>query len=172
MSDPNDNEVISTPDNDASVTIPGLRILVAVDEDEASRVALRFTERLAGWAEDVTVLNVAGTLMPFLSDPMGGYVILPPDPISIDRIDAEAERVVEVASDELSTSVSADPLVEYGDPGERICAVARERDVDLVIVGSHDKGAFARFLHGSVSDYVLRHSPCPVLVVRHHPDAD
>jgi len=57
-------------------------------------------------------------------------------------------------------------LVWEGDPGEAIVNAAEAEDVDLIVVGSHGRGPVERFLLGSVSDFVVRHAGCPVLVVR------
>jgi len=57
-------------------------------------------------------------------------------------------------------------LVWEGDPGEAIVNAAEAEGVDLIVVGSHGRGQVERFLLGSVSDYVVRHAGCPVLVVR------
>ncbi len=55
---------------------------------------------------------------------------------------------------------------EAGDAGAMICFVAEDVDADVVVIGSHGKGAFKRMLLGSVSHYVIHNAPCPVLVVR------
>ncbi|HLX34810.1 MAG TPA: universal stress protein [Candidatus Limnocylindrales bacterium] len=57
-------------------------------------------------------------------------------------------------------------LIWEGAPGEAIVDVARSEQVDMVVVGSHGRGAVGRFFIGSVSEHVVRHAPCPVLVVR------
>ena len=62
--------------------------------------------------------------------------------------------------------VSVGLLVWEGDPGESIVEVARAESPEMVIVGSRAKGVMGRFGIGSVSDHVVRHAPCPVLVVR------
>ncbi len=49
-------------------------------------------------------------------------------------------------------------------PGEAIVDVATSEAVDLVVVGSHGRGSMGRLLIGIVSDHVVRHAPCPVLV--------
>jgi nucleotide-binding universal stress UspA family protein len=50
--------------------------------------------------------------------------------------------------------------------GARICALAADEDVAVIVIGSHGHRAIVDVLLGSVGNYVLRHSPCPVLVVR------
>jgi len=57
-------------------------------------------------------------------------------------------------------------LVWQGDPGDMIVAAAEAEHADMVVVGSHGRGAVGRFLLGSVSEHVVRNAPCPVLVVR------
>ena len=51
-------------------------------------------------------------------------------------------------------------------PAQDILDVAKEEDVDLIVMSSHGHGGLARWTFGSVADKVLRHSPCPVLLVR------
>jgi nucleotide-binding universal stress UspA family protein len=58
-------------------------------------------------------------------------------------------------------------MIEGADAGRALCRLAAERGVDLLVVGGSDKGWFKRLVHGSVMEYAARHSPCPVLIVRH-----
>jgi nucleotide-binding universal stress UspA family protein len=145
-----------------------MKVLIAVDDDAPSRDALAFAERLVTERDEVLVLNVTSyaELVPFTGDPFGagiGAVAL--DPESLAELDDRAEQLVERTADEIGGKT--DVVVEHGSPGERICTTAGEHGIELIILGSHERGAFGRFLHGSVSDYVVHHSPCPVLVVRH-----
>jgi nucleotide-binding universal stress UspA family protein len=57
-------------------------------------------------------------------------------------------------------------LIWEGDPGESIVEAARSEHADLIVVGSHGRSGVGRALIGRVSDHVVRHAPCPVLVVR------
>jgi nucleotide-binding universal stress UspA family protein len=51
-----------------------------------------------------------------------------------------------------------------GGPGRRICEFAESSDVDLIVMGHRGISALNEFLVGSVSNYVLHHAPCSVLM--------
>ncbi|MDQ1380974.1 MAG: hypothetical protein QOJ71_1693, partial [Actinomycetota bacterium] len=68
------------------------------------------------------------------------------------------------------TSTAVDKRIEVGDVSGTICKVAADLNVDVIVVGSHGRGALERLLLGSVSDQVVRHAPCPVLVIRPTPE--
>jgi len=68
-----------------------------------------------------------------------------------------------------SVGVRVTFLVWDGEPGPSIVAAAASERADMVIVGSHGRGTVGRLVLGSVSEHVVRHAPCPVLVVRARP---
>ncbi|XP_028398365.1 uncharacterized protein LOC114521975 [Dendronephthya gigantea] len=53
----------------------------------------------------------------------------------------------------------------HSKPGEAICKYAKEQHVDLILMGTRGLGTIRRTILGSVSDYVLHHSDCPVSVI-------
>ena len=55
---------------------------------------------------------------------------------------------------------------EIGDAASTICSVAGEIGADVIILGSHGRTGMSRLFLGSTSEHVVRHAPCPVLVVR------
>ena len=57
-------------------------------------------------------------------------------------------------------------LVWEGNPGEAIVEASVAEGADLIVVGSRGRGTVGRFLIGSVSDHVVWHASCPVMVVR------
>ncbi len=57
-------------------------------------------------------------------------------------------------------------FVPVGRPASEVVKAAREWPADLIVIGSHGRGGVARVVLGSVADGVLRHAPCPVIVVR------
>lgn len=53
-----------------------------------------------------------------------------------------------------------------GDAASWILQEARDQDADLIVMASHGRSGLARFLLGSVTEKVMRHAHCPVMVVR------
>src|SRR5262249_57222373 len=56
-----------------------------------------------------------------------------------------------------------------GSPVIDICAFAKDHDVDLIITSTHGFTGLKHVLIGSIAEKVVRHAPCPVLVVPSHP---
>ena len=81
-----------------------------------------------------------------------------------EALQAEAQAGLERTARALGGDVQR--RVEYGDPAAEIVRVAADEGYDVVVVGSHGSGFVKRVLLGSVSQHVLHHAPCPVLVVR------
>ncbi len=142
-----------------------MNVLIAVDDDAESQAAIEFADRLVGPDDEVSVLHVERGIVPYIAGPFGGYVMMPQSQIVLDESHEESEALVERNAAAIS-SVDAKEIVDYGDPVERICAAATEHNIDLIVIGSHDRGAFGRFVHGSISDDVLRNAPCSVLVAK------
>ncbi|MBW3626486.1 MAG: universal stress protein, partial [Actinobacteria bacterium] len=83
-------------------------------------------------------------------------------------LEREGRDILERTADGLGGELPAGAQRElrYGDAGPAICEVAADVGADVVVVGSHGSGFVRRVLVGSVSQHVVHHSPCPVLVVR------
>lgn len=70
---------------------------------------------------------------------------------------------------ELPVNLPADRIrlhVEVGDASERIVKLAEHLESDLVVMGTHSRHGFSRWIIGSVCDAVLQRCPCPVLICR------
>jgi len=53
----------------------------------------------------------------------------------------------------------------FGNPGRLICDSAKTWNADVIVVGSHGRKGLGELLIGSVSNYVMHHAPCSVMVV-------
>ena len=110
------------------------------------------------------MINVASVPAPWtVATPLGAVWAIPR---------AEWEALIEQPDEpELTTAAKqaglerAEAIIDVGDPVERIVAAADEHDVDVIVVGSHDKGFLTRLFDPSVSEGVLRLAHRPVLVV-------
>ena len=104
---------------------------------------------------------VAGPVAP------GGTVPLPkPVAVSAQEPEELARRQLERARMSLaSRKVETEYLVELGDPAERLLEVADQRDADLIVVGSRERGFLERLLGRSVDEALARRSERDVLLV-------
>jgi nucleotide-binding universal stress UspA family protein len=142
------------------------RIVVGVDGSEHSAAALRFAIE-EGRLRGATVVAVhAWTFVP--SPPLGAPDLLAV-PVGDVVGDLDAERTAaERAFDGMLAAVDGGAEVEQrlveGEPAEALLSQAK--DADLVVVGSRGRGGVASALLGSVSNHVIQHATCPVVVVR------
>lgn len=65
----------------------------------------------------------------------------------------------------IAAGVKAEFTQKVGNPGRVICNLARTWGADLIVVGRRGRSGLNELLLGSVSNYVLHHAPCSVLVV-------
>ena len=147
-------------------TINAMReILVATDGSPAATAALEEALTLAAEAgTGVAVLTVWRALQ-------GDFgLAYPSTAVLADILDAErrhAEATLEAAASRAAEmDVEIVTRLATGDPAETICAYAVEIQAKLIAVGTRGHSSVASLLLGSVSNAVVRHAPCPVLVVR------
>lgn len=139
-------------------------ILVGVDGSKPSVQACHYAMDLATQTSaQVTFLFVIETPQVIPVGPLSGYVTTAPARSEEDVRKAEA-IVEQVAKEKPGLKITT--RVELGDPVDTICEVAKTMKADLVVVGARGHNAAQRFLLGSVSDRVVHHASCPVLVVR------
>lgn len=144
----------------------GMReILVGTDGSPAANAALE--EALALSLETGSGLAVI-TVWRALQGDFG--LAYPSTAVLADILDAErthAETTLSVAAGRAEEAgVPIITRLATGDPAETICAYAAEIGARLIAVGTRGHGTVASLLLGSVSQAVMRHAPCPVLVVR------
>jgi hypothetical protein len=82
--------------------------------------------------------------------------------------DDTAKKVASDAAAQLrSLGLRAEGVTLEGDPETAIADYARTWGADLIVVGSRDRSRVERLLLGSVSQSVVKHAPCSVLLVKH-----
>jgi nucleotide-binding universal stress UspA family protein len=78
----------------------------------------------------------------------------------------EAKRLTEKHQALTARGINVELVHRAGPPGEVVSEVAKERNAELIVIGTHGHTGLQRFLLGSVATAVLRHAPCDVLVCR------
>ncbi len=66
----------------------------------------------------------------------------------------------------IAANIKAEYIQNQGSPARTICQLARDRQVDLIVIGRRGRTGLSEILLGSVSNYVLHHAPCSVLTVQ------
>lgn len=78
---------------------------------------------------------------------------------------AGAELLARQQSRFAAVGIPCEPRLEFGSPRETICRIANNEGFDLVIVGRRGMGEIRDALFGAVSNHVLHHVRCPVLLI-------
>lgn len=147
-----------------------MKILLATDGTKQSDSAVHMLERFAlGDGDEIKIISVIDMAVPTSIDIYGGYL---PDTTELEKAAREnASRILDETAAKVraffegrNVTISTDVL--FGTPESRIVETAEEIRSDLVIVGSHGYSRWERLLLGSVSNSVVQHAPCSVLVVR------
>lgn len=141
-------------------------ILVATDFGEAAGAALTYGRTLARtFGAALHVLHIADDV--YMK--MGGDSFLAVLPDLQRDVEANASRRLDglLADHEAMPPRVKKIVVTSAATAMTIVQYAKDNNIDLIIVGTHGRGAVAHLLVGSVAERVVRTAPCPVLTVRH-----
>ncbi len=148
-----------------------MKILIATDGSEYSRAAVEKCCELFAKNEisSVRIISVAESPTPIAIDPYGASV----------ESYAEAQTKLGEQAKESATQAEqmiiekfedknlvVETAVVIGNPKELIVEEAQKWNADLIVLGSHGYGFWERMLLGSVSNAIVHHAPCSVLIVR------
>ena len=140
-----------------------MKILLPVDGSEPALEAVRFATRLArnGLRATFVLANV--------QEPTYLYeMVLAPDAEVLERVSGAAgTHSLEAAQGLLqSAGLTFERETASGDPGHTLMEVIERYQCDAVIMGARGMGALRQAFLGSVSQFVVHHSPVPVTIVR------
>ena len=141
-------------------------ILVPTDFSEPSVDALNYAKLLA------ERFNASIHLLHVVQDPLSqSWALetagtLPAD--LLNDLESFARRDLEKAMPDADRHTYHAKLVTVvGTPFSKIVDYAKNNGIDLIVIGTHGRGAIAHAILGSVAERVVRFAPCPVLTVRH-----
>lgn len=140
-------------------------ILVATDFSDASESALKYTKSLAkAFGATIHVLHVLEDLA---AHAWTTEVYVAALPGVHEEMEKQArERLDATLTAEEREAFKAQLTLRTGSAFVEIVRHAREIRADLLVMGTHGRGAIAHMLLGSVAERVVRKAPCPVLTVR------
>ena len=95
-----------------------------------------------------------------------GPETLPIGPAPEELMETASKQMEDFASLYVPKKLKVSREVISGRPFLEIIRIAREKQSDLIVIGTHGRGALKQVLLGSVAEKVVRKSPCPVLSVR------
>lgn len=141
------------------------RIAVPTDFSEFSNNALKYGCALSEkFDAELHLVHVLQDLVAMVPEP---GLAFPPPGDYIEQLNASCEEALEKLPDESwgfeGTVVRA---VRQGPTFVEVVRYAKEKDIDLIVMGTHGRSGLTHMLLGSVAERIVRKAPCPVLTVR------
>jgi len=143
------------------------RILLATDGSEEATLATRTAIDIAGKTGSELHIILVGLSVSYYVGMGPPEIVDVPGPAQ-EELNQEAQRLLNAQARwiEANGGTVAETHLRIGKPDEEIVSQAEELGAGLIVIGSRGLGGIRRALMGSVSDSVVRHAHCPVLVVR------
>ncbi len=136
---------------------PGKRVIVPIDFSDASSLAIETALELARNRDQIEVVSIVPSLNP---DDLADTGIVSDE----DRVNSCRNYMSRYLTDHGYGSLQT--YASVGDPGTKIVEHASDVCADLIVMPTHGRHGIARWVLGSTTERVLRHSETPVLVLR------
>jgi len=141
------------------------KILVPLDGSELAETALEHVVAIAKGRpiDKVILIRVLESLIIDVKDYIGAERVREAE----EKIEGNAKKYLDKTASKLKKDgIPVETrIVVNGQPAARILEVAKEEDVDLIIMSTHGRSGVPRWLFGSVAHRVLVHSSIPILLV-------
>ncbi len=149
-------------------------IIIATDGSDTAKEAASRGLALLRPADQVLVVTVADLADPDLAEDATGHAAATMTP---EEIETENDAALARGQSNIDATIEAlragpglpaglETRVLGGQPGPALCHLASDTGAIAVVMGSSGRGGIRRAVLGSVSDHVVRHAPCPVVVTR------
>jgi len=141
-------------------------ILVPTDFSECGNFALSYAASLARtFKASIICVHAIEPIVPTVGY-SGMTEPLPIADISEQLEDSAERELPKLAGCEDCAGLDVEELIVHGEAAAEIVRVAKDREVDLIVISSHGRTGLGRILFGSTAEAVVRHAVCPVLVVK------
>mgnify|MGYP002776996746 CR=1 FL=1 len=157
------------------------KILVAIDESQSSQLTIQHAISLASAFKAqlrfLHVLNPTETDFPQYPLTLMDVGFVMDDGVYQEVLKQYAQqrqefekrhrdRLEALVNDAIASDLSADYCLTYGSPSKEICQMAEAWNADAIVMGRRGTSGLSELWLGSVSNYVLHHAPCSVLVIQ------
>jgi universal stress protein A len=155
------NVIVEATDKQTRIAIK--KILAPTDFSTASKKALEYALRFAReFGSEITFLHILESVVPLTFE----GITMPAPPAETESSEVEKSLKAVVASVRGRGIASVRATFRRGIASHEIVEVAKELDVDLIVMATHGYTGWKHFAIGSTAERVVRAAPCPVLVVR------
>ncbi len=142
---------------------------INLDDDLALGVlktaaALAKRDKAALWVVDVWP-DLQYAMTTGIADPMGATAMMPSEANIQEDRKARDKRKKELEALATKAMRGAEAVVLKGDPAREITEFAQDKNADLIVVGTHQKGAWKALFDGAPSRDIVREAPCAVFLV-------
>lgn len=137
------------------------RVLVTTDFSDTSY-------RAFGLASEMAAKFGAKLILAHIEEDRLPPLVLEYTSIDLAELLKRQEERARLNLEKIASKLGADVQLEVtsGTPSAEIVRLAEELDIDLIVMATHGRGVISHAILGSTTERVLRHAPCPVLVVR------
>jgi nucleotide-binding universal stress UspA family protein len=148
-----------------------MKILIATDGSEFSRAAIEKCCRMLNLSDhpEIKIISVYEQIAPTAAEPFAISAQYYQEMMDLARRQCEtfaADSIEQIKRIVPGANGNIRSEVRLGAPARVIVDEAKDWNADLIVVGSHGRSFWGRLTLGSVSDAVLHHAPCSVLVAR------
>lgn len=146
-------------------------VMLCTDGSDAALQAILSGVRQLGPSDRTLLVTVLDVLDPTLVTGVSGFGSGSMSPEQFARLDADRRAEADALLAETARRAGLGPVEMRaldGPAGPAICELAEAEGVEVIVMGSRGRGGLRRAMLGSVSDHVIRHAPCSVLVTSTH----
>ena len=138
------------------------KILCPIDHSDCSKEALKYAVSFAMKDEAKLYLLHIIDIRSF-NDSLVSMSQQIPDKETLEQL---RMKLLDCIPEDIRDDMDVEATVIQGIPFAEIISTAKEKEIDMIVIGSHGRTGISHMMLGSVSEKVVRKAPCPVLTVR------
>lgn len=142
------------------------KILIPLDGSELAERALKPALALAEQSNAHVILLRIPLFEKLFADYPGSYGLMLPDKLLTQSDNSQENYLERITRSYAHPNITFETAVIDGDEASVIVDMAAQQEVDLIVMSTHGRSGFSRWMLGSVTERVLSFAPCPVLVIR------